>query len=191
VLNAETAADVLARRGRFALVEGRVVSVRESGATIYVNFGRRWSEDFTVTVLKRNERNFTAAGLDFEGVTAARLLAAVLLQVLVAVLGVLVDLELAVVVEDRQVADVPVDHGAQRLMLGRLLGRGDEVDGADLGHLRRRRIAPLEHDLAHDVALGEQALQIAVVDDHARAGAVLRHRFDRLEDRRRRRHHRR
>ena len=62
VLDAETPADVLARRGRFALVEGKVVSVRESGATIYVNFGRRWSEDFTVTVLKRNERNFTAAG---------------------------------------------------------------------------------------------------------------------------------
>jgi endonuclease YncB( thermonuclease family) len=73
VLNAETAADVLARRGRFALVEGRVVSVRESGATIYVNFGRRWSEDFTVTVLKRNERNFTAAGLDLKGLAGRRI----------------------------------------------------------------------------------------------------------------------
>jgi hypothetical protein len=38
--------------------------VRESGATIYVNFGRRWTEDFTVTILKRNERNFTAVGLE-------------------------------------------------------------------------------------------------------------------------------
>jgi hypothetical protein len=38
--------------------------VRESGATIYVNFGRRWTEDFTVTILKRNERNFTAMGLE-------------------------------------------------------------------------------------------------------------------------------
>src|SRR5579864_9064499 len=73
VLKAETAADVLARRGRFALVEGRVVSVRESGATIYVNFGRRWSEDFTVTVLKRNERNFTAAGLDLKGLAGRRI----------------------------------------------------------------------------------------------------------------------
>jgi endonuclease YncB( thermonuclease family) len=73
VLDAETAADVLARRGRFALVEGKVVSVRESGATIYVNFGRRWSEDFTVTVLKRNERNFTAAGLDLKGLTGRRI----------------------------------------------------------------------------------------------------------------------
>jgi endonuclease YncB( thermonuclease family) len=60
---AENPADILARRGHFALVEGKVLSVRESGATIYVNFGRRWSEDFTVTILKRNERKFTAAGL--------------------------------------------------------------------------------------------------------------------------------
>jgi endonuclease YncB( thermonuclease family) len=73
VLDAETPTDVLARQGRFALVEGKVVSVRESGATIYVNFGRRWSEDFTVTVLKRNERNFTAAGLDLKGLAGRRI----------------------------------------------------------------------------------------------------------------------
>ncbi len=63
-LDAENPAAVLAKQGRFALVEGKVVSVRESGATIYVNFGRRWSTDFTVTILKRNERSFTAAGLE-------------------------------------------------------------------------------------------------------------------------------
>ncbi len=63
-LDAENPAAVLAKQGRFALVEGKVVSVRESGATIYVNFGRRWSTDFTVTILKRNERSFKAAGLE-------------------------------------------------------------------------------------------------------------------------------
>jgi hypothetical protein len=63
-LDTDNPADVLAKRGRFALVEGKVVSVRESGATIYVNFGRRWTEDFTVTILKRNERSFAAAGLE-------------------------------------------------------------------------------------------------------------------------------
>jgi endonuclease YncB( thermonuclease family) len=63
-LDADNPADVLAERGRFALVEGKVVSVRESGATIYVNFGRRWTEDFTVTILKRNERSFAAAGVE-------------------------------------------------------------------------------------------------------------------------------
>jgi endonuclease YncB( thermonuclease family) len=55
---------VLAARGRFAIVEGKVVSVRESGATIYVNFGRQWSEDFTVTTLKRNGRLFSASGME-------------------------------------------------------------------------------------------------------------------------------
>jgi endonuclease YncB( thermonuclease family) len=64
LLNAENPAAVLAEQGHFALVEGKVVSVRESGATIYVNFGRRSTEDFTVTILKRNERSFTAAGLE-------------------------------------------------------------------------------------------------------------------------------
>ena len=65
LLNADSPTDLLAEQGRFALVEGRVLSVHESGATIYVNFGRRWSEDFTVTILKRN-RNFTAAGLELK-----------------------------------------------------------------------------------------------------------------------------
>jgi endonuclease YncB( thermonuclease family) len=39
--------DVLtAAYGRFALVEGKVLSVNDRGATVYVNFGRRWSEEF-------------------------------------------------------------------------------------------------------------------------------------------------
>jgi endonuclease YncB( thermonuclease family) len=74
VLDAGTPADVLAQKGHFALVQGEVVSVRESGATICVNFGRRRSEDFTVTVLKRNERNFAAAGLDLSGLAGRRIL---------------------------------------------------------------------------------------------------------------------
>jgi endonuclease YncB( thermonuclease family) len=53
-----------AARGQFALVEGKVLSVRESGATIYLNFGRRWTRDFTVTILKRHRREFAAAGID-------------------------------------------------------------------------------------------------------------------------------
>ena len=53
-----------ALRGRFSVAEGRVVSVRGSGGTIYVNFGRRWSEALTVTILKRHERTFAAAGIE-------------------------------------------------------------------------------------------------------------------------------
>ena len=61
-LNAD--APAMAQRGRYALVEGEVVSVRESGNTIYVNFGRRWSEDFAVTMQKRNERAFVDGGIE-------------------------------------------------------------------------------------------------------------------------------
>ncbi len=73
VLNAETAQDALVHQGRFTLVEGKVASVRESGPTIYVTFGRRRAGDVTVTVLKRNERNFTAAGLDLGGLAGRRI----------------------------------------------------------------------------------------------------------------------
>jgi endonuclease YncB( thermonuclease family) len=55
---------IAAVRGQFALVEGKVLSVRESGATIYVNFGRRWTQDFAVTILKRHRRDFAAANVD-------------------------------------------------------------------------------------------------------------------------------
>src|SRR5262245_21923861 len=55
---------IAAARGQFALVEGKVLSVRESGATIYLNFGRRWTQDFTVTILKRHRREFASAGID-------------------------------------------------------------------------------------------------------------------------------
>ena len=63
-LQAENLARLQAEKGHFALVEGKVLSVRESGATIYVNFGRRWTRDFTVTILKRQQRTFAAAGLE-------------------------------------------------------------------------------------------------------------------------------
>lgn len=60
---ADDPAAILQSVGRFAIVEGRVVSVRESGNTVYVNFGRRWSEDFTVTIAKRAEPAFISAGV--------------------------------------------------------------------------------------------------------------------------------
>jgi len=71
--NAEDPAGILKVRGRFAVVEGKVLSVRESGGTIYVSFGRRWSEDFTVTVQKCHERGFTAAGLQLNSSRASML----------------------------------------------------------------------------------------------------------------------
>jgi endonuclease YncB( thermonuclease family) len=63
IVQAESGAELLAGRGRFTVVEGKVLSVRESGGTIYMNFGRRWSDAPTVTILKRHERIFAQAGL--------------------------------------------------------------------------------------------------------------------------------
>jgi endonuclease YncB( thermonuclease family) len=63
-LRPENLTRIGAARGQFTLVEGKVLSVRESGATVYLNFGRRWTKDFTVTILKRHRREFAAAGLD-------------------------------------------------------------------------------------------------------------------------------
>jgi endonuclease YncB( thermonuclease family) len=70
--SAEKPEDILNERGRFALVEGKVLSVRESGGTVYLNFGRRWTRDFAVTVLKRNERLFAAAGLELKKLEGRR-----------------------------------------------------------------------------------------------------------------------
>ena len=70
---AEKPAEILAQRGRFAIVEGKVLSVRESGGLIYINFGRRWSQDFAVTILKRNQRTFSAAGLEPDKLAGRRI----------------------------------------------------------------------------------------------------------------------
>jgi hypothetical protein len=61
---ADNAAELRAEQGRFTVVEGKVLSVREVGSTIYVNFGRVWSRNLTVTISKRNLRAFTAAGVE-------------------------------------------------------------------------------------------------------------------------------
>jgi endonuclease YncB( thermonuclease family) len=61
--NAADPADVLADQGRFALVQGRVASVRESAGIVYINFGQRWSDQFTATLLRRNEGSFAGAGV--------------------------------------------------------------------------------------------------------------------------------
>ena len=63
-LSAENLIRLQAMRGQFALVEGKVLSVHESGATIYVNFGRHWTRDFTVIILRRLQRVFAAAGIE-------------------------------------------------------------------------------------------------------------------------------
>ena len=53
IKNAESPGDILAGIGRFTVVEGKVLSVRQAGATTYLNFGRNWTRDFAVTISRR------------------------------------------------------------------------------------------------------------------------------------------
>lgn len=73
VRRADQGRALLGEVGRFAVVAGEVVSVRESGGTIYVNFGKRWSEALTVTILKRDERAFAEAGVTRAAMERSRL----------------------------------------------------------------------------------------------------------------------
>ncbi len=63
IKNAESAGDILTGIGRFALVEGKVLSVRQAGTTTYLNFGRNWTRDFAATISKRGSAVFEAAGI--------------------------------------------------------------------------------------------------------------------------------
>ena len=63
VKNAENPADILTRAGQFAVVQGKVMSVRQAGGTVYVNFGRRWTRDFAATIPKRMVPDLEAAGV--------------------------------------------------------------------------------------------------------------------------------
>lgn len=60
---AEDTEDLLSRSGRFTLVEGLVASVREAGNTVFLNFGRRWTRDFAVTISRRIVGPLEAAGI--------------------------------------------------------------------------------------------------------------------------------
>lgn len=55
---------LLDRAGHYELVEGRVLLAAEAGALVYLNFGRRWKEDFTVVIDARSRKLFAESGLD-------------------------------------------------------------------------------------------------------------------------------
>jgi len=73
IKNAENPGDILSRMGQFTVVEGRVVSVREVGATIYLNFGRRWTRDFAVTISRRMLASFGAQGVNPKALETKRI----------------------------------------------------------------------------------------------------------------------
>lgn len=50
VVRADDIKSVRARAGLFTVIEGKVTATGRSGNTVYVNFGRRWREDVTLTL---------------------------------------------------------------------------------------------------------------------------------------------
>jgi len=73
IKNAESPGDILAGIGRFTVVEGKVLSVRQAGATTYLNFGRNWTRDFAVTISRRLVPAVEAAGIVLKSLESRRI----------------------------------------------------------------------------------------------------------------------
>ena len=73
IKNAESPGDILAGIGRFTVVEGKVLSVRQAGATTYLNFGRNWTRDFAVTISRRMAAALKAAGISLKSLENRRI----------------------------------------------------------------------------------------------------------------------
>ena len=63
IKNAESPDDILSGIGRFTVVEGKVLSVRQAGATTYLNFGHNWTRGFAVTISRRIMPVLEASGV--------------------------------------------------------------------------------------------------------------------------------
>lgn len=72
VESADNLAALNAALGRFAVVEGRVTRVGETAAKTYLDFGRRYNEDFTIIVPREARAEFRAAGVDLKALRGKR-----------------------------------------------------------------------------------------------------------------------
>jgi endonuclease YncB( thermonuclease family) len=73
IKNAESPDDILAEIGRFVVVEGKVLSVRQAGAMTYLNFGRNWTRGFAATISKRTLPVFENAGIALKSLENRRI----------------------------------------------------------------------------------------------------------------------
>lgn len=64
VRRAERPLDLSALDGHYELVEGRVVAAARAGGLVFLNFGRRYSEDFTAVIDAKAQRLFASSGID-------------------------------------------------------------------------------------------------------------------------------
>jgi endonuclease YncB( thermonuclease family) len=73
IKNSESPGDILAGIGQFVVVEGRVLSVRQAGATTYLNFGRSWTRDFAVIIPRRTVAAFETAEIALKSLENKRI----------------------------------------------------------------------------------------------------------------------
>jgi endonuclease YncB( thermonuclease family) len=73
IKNAEIPDDILAGIGQFAVIEGKVLSVRQAGTTTYLNFGRNWTRGFAVTISRRTMPAVETAGLALKSLENRRI----------------------------------------------------------------------------------------------------------------------
>jgi endonuclease YncB( thermonuclease family) len=72
VWNANSIPEAESAAGRFALVEAAVHRVGEAGGRIFLDFGRRYREDFTIVIPREAQAAFAAAGVDLRSLSGKR-----------------------------------------------------------------------------------------------------------------------
>lgn len=73
VESADRLAALNAAIGRFAVVEGMVTRIGETPSRTYIDFGRRYSEDFTIIIPRAARAGFRAAGIDLKALRGKRI----------------------------------------------------------------------------------------------------------------------
>jgi len=73
IKNAESPDDILTGIGRLTVIEGKVLSVRQSGTTTYLNFGRNFTRDFAVTISRRMIPTVESAGFALKSLENRRI----------------------------------------------------------------------------------------------------------------------
>jgi len=73
VRNASAVPLLLAGAGSFAVVEGTVLRIGEAGGRVFIDFGRRYSRDFSIIVPREAQAGFAKAGLDLHGLSGKRI----------------------------------------------------------------------------------------------------------------------
>jgi hypothetical protein len=72
VQKADALTELLAAKGRFAVVEGTVHRIGETSGRTYLDFGRRYTEDFTIVIPRLARDAFQAAGVDLKSMRGKR-----------------------------------------------------------------------------------------------------------------------